>query len=584
MELIKRPLEKQLRNDENVKVGDWYWVKIDTTDEDDYIIQADDLYCVNEIGSNYISFTHHGIRYSSHFRLSIQDFYDHCVYEPNWKEYFNNKSKQITKQIQQNIQILLADTSKLCLTQNIQQTGFDESLPAIFDSKHPKEYKNELMEFKENKAPEIQKEIKELSEQLGTIAKNVALTDLVKLGFVKDAIEKIEDRIFTIELYTGLQEEVKQIKSGDPAPINESIVIRQQLLYMDEETLFDYNEGGMDFEKIDDFDNWVSTPKNLSRIFPEQKGIVAFRVRRNKKDYGISKNLYEALIKFYKNQYNFETYLLIRNGENLYRIASGINFSPRLVPFRNEIGEKQFTVIKDVYTHDNPKDPFKTKKTVKKITKQSIKFDDHIKEQDILMKKYNRIFIFIQGLLDRSTIFHPHPGIKLSKEEYMIRYIKCIRDEEDGLPNKIVTWEEYKNQKNKSLKKGCKVWSKWIPKHIEEYEYNKYHRWTQWELEIKNRPNLCEVVGMKRDKTQVKIIWQTEYWKPGYWDYMGKWVDYEDKIRNRYLWVPIEEVFNLTAYQKDEYKMFLCDRSLNGNYLEWAPQLLTAENMIRKQQ
>jgi len=252
---------------------------------------------------------------------------------------------------------------------------------------------------------------------------------------------------------------------------------------MDEETLFDYDKGGMDFQKLEQFDEWVVRPNNLERILPEKKGIVAFRVRRKKKDYGEFRTLQDVLIAMNKNAFNMETYLLIRNGENVYRIASDISFAPRLVPFKDEIGVKQFMTINDWYDKD-----FKSEV----IGPDSIKFDSHVKDQDALIKKYNRIFIFIQGLLDRSSVFHPHPSIKLNIPEQINVFINCIRDEEEVLPNfNAVTWETYRDEINKSLKKGYNVWSVWSPDDMGSYYGSSHSRhYTVMENEVIYRPHI----------------------------------------------------------------------------------------------
>jgi len=412
--------------------------------------------------------------------------------------------------------------------------------------------------------PKIQKEIAKLSKEYAKETKNLALPDLVKLQAVQKSLRIVEDRIFTIELYCGLQETVYQIKQGEPTDIDEPIAIRQLLLFMDEETLFDYDDGGMDFQKLEQFDKWVVRPENLERILPEKKGIVAFRVRRDKKDYGEFRTMQDVLISFQKNIFNMQTYLLIRNGENVYRIASDISFAPRLVPFKDEIGVKQFMTINKWYDDDFEPEV---------IGPDSVKFDSHVKDQDALIKKYNRIFIFIQGLLDRSTVFHPHPNIKLNIPEQINVFINCIRDEEEGLPNlNAIDWEIYRYEINKSIKKGNEVWSNWSPEDMGSYS----RHYTAREYEVINRPNICKVKGIKKDLSEVLITWEVEYWPRDYWHTGGK------RIKNRNLWIPMKEVFNIRNYILGDYKMFLCDRIVKSKYRDWAMPLLTAEEYARK--
>jgi hypothetical protein len=170
------------------------------------------------------------------------------------------------------------------------------SLLPVKVADEPKRYKKELVKLKDKMLPAISKEIEELAEDYAVVAKDMALPDLVKLDSIKTKLGVVEDRIFTIELYCGLQEEVHQIAEGKSAGMNEKIAIRQALLFMDEETLFDYESGGMDFKSIKKFDEWVAKPENLNRILPEQKGVVALRVRRHAKNYGTPSSLLHACL------------------------------------------------------------------------------------------------------------------------------------------------------------------------------------------------------------------------------------------------------------------------------------------------
>jgi hypothetical protein len=46
-------------------------------------------------------------------------------------------------------------------------------------------------------------------------------------------------------------------------------------------------------------------------------------------------------------------------------------------------------------------------------------------------------------------------------------------------------------------------------------------------------------------------------------------------------WIPITRVLNVSDYNLGDYKMFICDRTLQGQYLKWAQYLLTAEDWAR---
>jgi len=559
LSVIDRKIHRSQGKDslDEVKVGDWFWVKHkDWSDE-----EKRELFCVKHIGSNYLEFTHHyKDRGTTGFRLHFDDFEESCKKENNWKEYINNRIAIVQKQIREKTNKMIEEGGRLYLIKIGTSEEYTGTLLPSTVSADPDKYKSELVKFQTETMPKIQEDIKNLSIEYGGLTKDLSMSDLVRFELVKKAFEKVQDRIFNIEIYTGIKESIKQIAEGEPALLNEPISIRQQLLYMDEECLIDFDKGGMDFESLNDFDKWVAKPENLSRILPEQKAIVGFRVRRNSKEYSIPRSLFDIFINIQKDLANLQTYLLIRNGKNIYRIASQVDFSPRLIPRKDEIGEKQFLE----YDHwDRKKEP-------KLITPDNVKYDDHVEKMDEIIRQYNCIFILIQGLLDRAFVFHPHPGIKLNRSEDIGKWIKCIRDEETGLPNATITFEEYRNQLNKTLRKGKWVWSNWVPSDLGTYSWNSnLSRYTAREYQIVHRPEVCKVVRISRDKSHVEITWETN---------VLSWERVNDTI-NRHLNVPIDQIFNLSDYTKGDYKMFLCDRALQGKYLEWAPPLLTAEKM-----
>lgn len=601
--ISKNPLD-------DVQVGDFFWVKFEDTKWDDEgqnkikIGEHETLMCVEEIGSNYFGFTIYNGRHSSDVRVHFNDFMQECRPEPNWRQILNDRMDEARKAIQEKTKQLIREGQKLCLLPSAVKEPTDQPmslLPArVFVD--PKQHKKELIKL-QKKLPEISKEIEALGEDFAVAARNLALPDLVKLGAIRSALSVVEDRIFTIELYCGILEEVEKIADGEPAPIGTPIVIRQQMLYMDEETLFDYNDGGMDFKKIGQFDEWVVKPENLNRILPDQRGLVAFRVRRDPKEYGDARNLGEAWAHMQWKQANEQTYLLIRNGGNVYRIASEVDFSPRLIPKIDEIGKDQFTKIdeKYVWKEDPPEEKFgvggtyETVKTEVLVTPDSVEFDDHVKKVDKLLKHYNRIVILLQGLLDRSTVFHPHPVINLRNPKDMERWIVLIRDEERGLPSNRVSWEEYQKQLNSSVAKG-----KWIyvdSNYDEGYangerpyrESGRYQTPRRRGWAANRMPDICKIDSVKRDGSAVQVSWPwgqlahgKERWvesktRPGWGHY-----EYDrDTERMCHEWVPVTRILNLSDYTPGDYKMFLCDRSLQGKYLKWAQYLLTAEDWSR---
>ena len=578
---------------DHLKVGDFYWVKFDDEkwdgDKQVKVGEHETLMCIEVIGSNYVGFTIYNSKYSSDVRVHFDEFEATCRHEPNWRQILNDRMDSARLAIQEKTRELIREGQKACLIPNeVESSDHPQTLLPARVSVDPKKYKKELVRIQKS-LPEISKEIEQLGEDLAVAAKNVSLPDLVKLNSIKEALGMVEDRIFTVELYCGLQETVKQIAKGEAAPIQTPIVIRQQMLFMDEETLFDYEDGGMDFEKIEKFDAWVVKPENLQRLLPDQRGIVAMRVRRDAKNYGHAPDLMTAWAHMQWAEANKQTYLLMRNGENVYRIASEVDFSPRLIPMKNEIGKDQFLKEESFWSKkDHEKVP-------EYVTQDSVAFDDHMKKAEALIRHYNRIVILIQGLLDRSQVFHPHVPINLRKYEDMEKWLVLIRDEELGLPNNKLNFEDYQKQVNSTLKVG-----KWIyidsaydenfPNGVNpNYAGRRFQEKGKRGWAVNAMPRLCRVDAIKKDGSEVQVSWVWGTRSTG----KRVWVEAEDRPgwghykrdystdRLCHEWIPTNRVFNLSDYQPGDYKMFLCDRALQGKYLQWAKYLLTAEDWSR---
>lgn len=601
------PIEaKRISRDplDSIQIGDFYWIKFEDTKwkgkgDDAKLVKVgehEDLMCVDEIGSNFVGFTIYSEGHSSGCKIHFDVFAETCRAEPNWKVILNERMEQAQKAIRAKTAQLIEEGQKLCLLPNQVPPEASEQPKSLLPAKvsvDPKKHKAELVKLQKS-LPEIAKEIEELGEEFAVAAKNISLPDMVKLESIKEALGVVEDRIFTIELYCGILEEVEQIAKGEPAPLSTPVTIRQQMLYMDEETLFDYKTGGMDFQKIKDFDKWVVDPANLDRILPEQRGIVAFRVRREGKDYGEARSIGEALAHFQWAEANKQTYILIRNGWNVYRIASEVDFTPRLIPKIGEIGEDQFTKIDTKYVwHDGGGTDRIEVKTL--VTPESVHFDDHVKKVEQLLKHYNRIVILIQGLLDRSTVFHPHPVINLGNPKDMEKWVVLLRDEERALPSNRVQFEVYQKQINSTLRKGKWVY---VDQNYDErypggqnpnYSGCRYQSPPKRGYATNRMPELCQIISMKRDGSAVHLSWpKGERSTP-----KKVWVDSKDRPgwgheehiyktdQMCHEWIPTERVFNVSDYQMGGYKMFLCDRSLQGSYLKWAQYLLTAEDWAR---
>lgn len=147
-----------------------------------------------------------------------------------------------------------------------------------------------------------------------------------RLAKFKEKASKLEETIWSLNLYLGIGEEVIQLRDGERCPASDMVRIRQKLLFMDEECAVAAEKGGIDFQKIEEFDRWVIAKNHIDQLLPEKKGVVALRVRREEKDYG------DPWVTAHANKENMKTYFLIRNGECIWRVYATIKTGEVLFP------------------------------------------------------------------------------------------------------------------------------------------------------------------------------------------------------------------------------------------------------------
>jgi len=441
-----------------------------------------------------------------------------------------------------------------------------------------------------------------------------------KLGGVievfKKKIHKIMRVITTIELYLGIDEELFQIQEGEKAPKETPITFRQAVLYMDEE-IGHWQGGGLDFTNIDWFDEWLVENDNYKKIFPEEKGLVVFRPRRYDKDYG------DDII--YNKQMNdenkYRTYLLIRNGECLYRVyTENIVILPRLFPKRTEL-----------------------QKLMEELQKVGMSSWDEEKKKDSfddLLHQYKKRAILMQGLIDRTEVFHPLPveeKINLFDMENLEGKVQFIYDDEASLPSGRLSFWDWHEKINSKIGKGSRVLVTGFNKRNEDIASRIYYYCNEYNLPTSPSIGVYEVeeylqkesVDMKRSefdrlkkvwdengieyeilqthKDQYNINWQENYRDsnitPIYEDGLrvrstfthltilynpkdtvyGGWTTYdphERKKRIRLRIFPYDKfVLNYDQISLDDIEFYLTSRVDRPNYLEMMPLL---EDMKKK--
>jgi len=271
----------------------------------------------------------------------------------------------------------------------------------------------------------------------------------VKAKEMMRVVKKMEEAIWTINLYLGRDEQIHILRTGKPASEDKKISIRQSVCYMDEECAIDAAYGGIDVTTIEEFDRWLlEDSKNLNRVLPETKGIVALHIRRSEKKY--SENRFENS---HANHANLSwTYFLIRNGENLYRVYVDINTDSVLFPLKSEFDDL-FTVVEEDL--DDP-----TRPAIKRPLKPgSDKYMAALKRAEASRQYYFRIMLVLQGLMDRTPIFSPMPieRINLCDPRHCDQWIDFIYDVDNVVTDGKPLFYKWQNDINSQLDVGVRI-------------------------------------------------------------------------------------------------------------------------------
>lgn len=429
-------------------------------------------------------------------------------------------------------------------------------MPVIRNNKDYRTVRNSIF----SKMSELKKQQAELEKQV----------ELLK-EWMKSKYKVIE----AIELYLGTKEEIVALidnkERADELPLH----VYQQKLYMDEEygiinLALNRVEEAVDFDysKIEQFDNWIV--KNYKIYMPHKKSICVFQVKRHEKDYG---DIWEN---FRKNHYNGITYFLIRNGENLYRIFSGIHVPHSVFPTKKE----QEKIYKDAYEwHDQ-------KKTQEQI------------EKHMLPWKY--VTAYLQGLIDRTDIL----GTNLKGNvNFMLNVIPedfCVLERNMEAENWIEDkskplWRDYLKSVNDKTEKGdiiCIVnmdrpsygskeseWY-WLSSHGFPYGRNNVTPpSTSCFYKVEDICNGDEGKLKNRDS----IFRHEKYFKILYWesDEVYTYYSYHDRKKRTGIWLSEDEILNLSKIDEKEIEFYLTDRRYREDYLKSIPGMKVALKMLR---
>lgn len=642
-----RPVSEVMSDDDDVlKVGQWYWVR---EWERNYNKKAKPvevdpwLGCITHIGSNYAHVDGVGDHYRRiHFdkfegQTTRRELDPQGVIRGRITEHQSqvrvllNRVKQVTARLG------IAPRDELAADAEESTTA----LAIAHGTVNIEEHKNALVKAQDETLPELFSKIEDRHEQMATWMKAELIPMRAEMGELQNHTEGIKDRIFTVSLYAGLCENAVKIRDGEPAPNGTKIHLFQRRHYMDEECLLDYKAGGMSFEDIHQFDRWLMKTKNRKRIFPHLRCVVAFRVRRNNKKRN-AVNIAEFIHFANLREMDHSTFLYIRNGEQYFWVETDIDFGHRLFPDRSQStllgngelymdtgygGDRLGQILTgreyDARVAEAVENKAKHKKEVKtwkklpkkkrndlgkpwapsyfpdeqyeKVTPESVFYDDAMERIAKEAKSHNRVAIVLQGLLDRSEVFHPHPPWRLWTSAGFLAGIELVYDDSRVLePGEMPDFQAYKNTLNAFIKRGTNTIGQELQWMRHEAEKENKRNARSWRYSRSNDhdtyspygnpgPGFVSKVGSmsrggesctftwNRERVSAKTKWINNPDRPG-------WMMPDDSPIKTSFRCQRKFLFNVDAYSPGDYLQFYADHRMRVHYLKWAPLLLAAED------
>lgn len=325
-----------------------------------------------------------------------------------------------------------------------------------------------------------------------------------------------------------------------------------------------------------------------------------------------------------QDQLDKSTFLYIRNGQQVFWLQTSIDFGKKLFPSKEAfvhgrmyarmfgrsveriISENQYRGL--VEEHNRAVDKWRLKKknyeewearrdrakeegvpfeekspeyhflqphmeSYEEVSPENVMYDEMMAFVHKRAREQNRLALILQGLLDRSMAFYPHPVAKLWTEDGFERILELVFDEDRALaPEEMPDFEAFRKEKNKFIKVGSlmigqqRMWRMEMAKE-ERARRGSGRDWLEeWAPYGNPGPGLVAKVTKVWKDGRVSFSWMRESNKG--------WKNYE--VKDTFT-CDIDDLFCVDDYKIGEYKQFYADPRSRARYMQWASTLLLAE-------
>lgn len=383
-------------------------------------------------------------------------------------------------------------------------------------------------------------------------------------------IERMNEGIWSIGMYLGAGEEIVPIIGGEIAEPGTPITIRQGTLAMDEESLLFADEGdfGEDIDDVEHFHEWLAEhPERIDTLLPEKRGIIAIMPTRA----GMSADPWKRR----KDNFENQTWFLIRNGERVYRLlVAEFSVGPRMLPRQDE-----FTGFFTARQYNHETGQYETVS----IEPGSRQWEEAEASADARARHYMRVALIIQGMLDRTNVFEgvPEHVSALETRSYDSGDIVLLADDENQITSGRKPFKEWQQDLMAQLVPGMRIVGAWNASGFRELrperQYDVHMRITPSKAEFPpSKPLVVAAAGngFKATYPRTKETWVGDGWGGG--EYRIPKTSASVRIDRKDGWV-----IPLDLITVEDIDYYVNARSQRGEYRNLIPLLLTAREVLR---
>ena len=227
--IVEAPTEAERLDpkDDRPAIGSWWWVKVDDSSRKECDRDLTYLACVTELGSNYAGVE--GVQLSH--RISLDEFHnvcepahDHGVFIATKLEHHKNNVRELMGEIQQ-LCHQLGVPFRQALAEAASTSTALASAHSVSDIKA---YSKSLTKARDKTLPELFKRVQLEHEHMATWMKADLIPAQADLKSAEGVTKVIEQKIHTVELYAGLQENLVQVREGAAAELATKVHLMQR--------------------------------------------------------------------------------------------------------------------------------------------------------------------------------------------------------------------------------------------------------------------------------------------------------------------------------------------------------------------